>query len=320
MGDPHVPSNERGVHKSVTGGAVDGGACLDHNEGGYKKDTCCYRFQAKSEPRKGAYHEVYKQYVLKGDTAALRKRIARFRQQGSVDDFLLTNQFKTQAGGVCPANTDYSDRLGLPENQGDWDLDGPPTGTTLPSVAKAKTAKKKVIKAGKNFTKAFWPYWNNAHHLISKATFADRITGITDLATRRLVQVGLLRVMYNINHHKNVIFLPMDEEVGQLVLLPRHLTLGGSSATPDPNPFFDHRGYNGLVDTELDDVFKGFIAEADKARKGKKLCDALKVVKLSREKLEQLSERLFQTIRKAQPGDPLVDIKKVVAFGKKKKG
>jgi hypothetical protein len=313
LADPHVPSNERGVHKSV--GGLDGGACLDHNEGSYKKDSCCYRYQAKNDPRAGKYKAVYEDYVLRGDNKNLRQRVARFRREG-VGDTLETNQYPTEKGGVYPSATDYSDQLDLPEQKGDWDLDGPKR--LLASVAKAKKAKKKKIHPGKNFTKAFWPYWNNAHHLISKGTFADRIAGIVELDTRKLVQVGLLRSMYNINHHKNVVFLPMDEEVGQLVLLPRHLTLGGASIAPDPNPFFDHKAYNALVDGKLTTIIDDYCAEVRKARKGKKLCDVVKVVKLSIDKLEGLSESCFETIRKAKPGAALVDIKKLKPLRKKR--
>lgn len=310
MGDSkHVPSNERGVHKSV--GGLDGGACLEHNEGGYKKDSCCYRYQAKNDPRKGRYKAIYENYVLKGDNKGLRQRIARFRRAG-VGDTLETNQYGTASGGVYPSNTDYSDALALPEQKGDWDLDGPKRG--LASVAKSRKAKRKTIAPGKNFTKAYWPYWNNAHHLISKATFADKVAGITELTTRKLVQVGLLRAMYNINHHKNVIFLPMDEEVGQLLLLPRHLTLGGTSKIKDPNPFFDHEAYNALVLGKLKSIIDDYCSDARKSRRGKKLCDAMKVVKLSIRKLENLSKKCFGAIEKAgkaAAGKPLVDITKL---------
>jgi hypothetical protein len=289
-------------------GALDGGACLAHNEGGYKKDSCCYRYQAKNEPRGGRYEDVYANYVLKGDKKGLRARVARFARDG-VGDELETNQYPTATGGVYPSNADYSDSLDLPEQKGDWDLKGP--GRTLGSVAKAKAAKKKKILPGKNFTKAYWPYWNNAHHLISKATFANKVAGVAELDTRKLVEVGLLRAMYNINHHKNVVFLPMDEEVGQLVLLPRHLTLGGASVSPDPNPFFDHEAYNMLVDGKLKKIVDDYCAAVRKARKGKKLCDAVKVVKLSIRKLENLSEKCFKAIEKAgkgAAGAPLVDL------------
>lgn len=306
MASKHVPSNERGVHKSV--GGLDGGACLDHNEGSYKKDSCCYRYQAKNDPRKGKYKAIYENYLLASDKKGLRQRIARFK--GGAGDTLETNQYGTAKGGVYPSNTDYSDTLALPEQKGDWDLDGPKR--LLASVAKSKKAKKKTIAPGKNFTKAYWPYWNNAHHLISKATFADKVAAIVELTTRKLVQTGLLRAMYNINHHKNVIFLPMDEEVGQLLLLPRHLTLGGKSQIKDPNPFFDHEAYNQLVDGKLTTIIDDYCAEARKSRKGKKLCDAMKVVKLSIRKLENLSRRCFSAIEKAgtkAAGAPLVDIK-----------
>lgn len=310
---PHVPSNDPGVHKSV--GGLDGGACLDHNEGGYKKNSCCYRYQAKNEPRGGKYVDVYKDYVLKGDAPGLRKRIARFRRDGA-GDTLKTNQYGTEKGGVYPADSQYSDTLALPEQAGDWDLDGPKR--QLGSVAKAKSAKQKRIDPGKNFTKAYWPYWNNAHHLISKATFAEKVATIAELDTRKLVQVGLLRALYNVNHHKNVVFLPMDEEVGQLLLLPRHLTLGGASVDPDPNPFFDHQRYNQLVDGKLNDVVNAYSDEVRKARKGKKLCDVVKVVSLSIDRLEALSESCFESIRNAKPGAPLVDMKRLLPMRRKK--
>lgn len=58
-------------------------------------------------------------------------------------------------------------------------------------------------------------------------------------------------------------------------------------------------------------VVDDFVQTATSARSGATQCEALKVIKLAKKKLEKVSERCFDAIvsvGKKKPGQPLVDI------------
>ena len=281
----HLASSEHPEHIPVEGSTEDG-ACLFHNEPKYKPVSCSYRWQGKQEKRPN-HVKVYRNYPV----ANLKQKVL---QRGIENDYLRTMQRETKKGGQCPAQTSYDAKLKLPEERGDWDLDGP--SRFRPSPAAAPTKAKKYIPPTRNFTTAFWPYWNNAHHLIPKGHFAGRIMAIKDPDLRELVTVGLFRGKYNINHFKNVIFLPMDEEVGMLLRLPRHLTLDGDASVKTPGDFADHTEYTARVDDGLEPVIDAYVEEARAARGDSKKCEIMKTITLSREQLERLSEQCFTRI------------------------
>lgn len=300
----HLPRDDHPMHVSHAG--VEGGACLFHVEGTYKDNSCSYRWQGKHDPR-ASYTRVYRNYPLRTGQAALARRGIVGR------DHVNTMQRITRSGNTLPQEEYYSDTLRLPEERGDWDLDGPKRGRTLPSPAKNAATGWGEIGPGQNFTTAYWPYWNNAHHLIPKALFRKRVAqDIEDVAIRELVQAGLFRATYNVNHYVNVIFLPMDEEVGQVLHLPRHLTLNGE-ADVHRKDYTDHVTYTGHVRTGLNSVVRSFEREAGKA--AEKACDAKKTIRLAKRKLERISEQCFRHITafgRASPGKSLNDIGPVV--------
>lgn len=301
MGKPsqHIPTNEKGVHKSS--GNKDAGACLLHNVSRYQADSCSYRWQGKEEPRK-PHQKVYKNYPT--DKAGRAKR-------GIKGATIKTMQrTSAESGNLVPAAVYYDATLDAP-GPGDWDLDGPGAASQSPSAKPNKAWK--TIPKGENFTTAYWPYWNNAHHIIPKAMLKDVIMAIGDKDVRALVIVGLQKALYNVNQYKNVIFLPMDEEVGMMLRLPRHLTLDGSSSVADPQPFANHIEYTALVQKGLQPIIDDLADKADDARAGKKLCQAKKDIKLSKIKLENHSEKCWKAIvdfgkTKAGAGAPIVDM------------
>ncbi|MGC3999321.1 MAG: AHH domain-containing protein [Anaeromyxobacter sp.] len=156
------------------------------------------------------------------------------------------------------------------------------------------------------------PDWNNAHHLIPKATFADAIMDVEDPEIRDLVSVGLHRGQYNINHYKNMLFLPMDQEVAQVLRLPRHLTLNGPADVHVPSDYADHEHYTAEVVRGLDPVIRDFEQHASQARgTPPDPCKAMETIQITKEKLERLSEQCFQGVVAfggTSPGASLNDI------------
>jgi hypothetical protein len=298
LSDPsqHIASSEQAEHICVKG-STENGACLFHNESDHKPVSCSYRWQGKNDPRGGKYSEVYANYPLASAKAQLAER-------GIGLGYLKTMQRVANSGNITPAEIHYRKWLKLPQNKGDWDLHGP--------LGVARDATRKFIPPGQNFTGMYWPYWNNAHHLIPKAMFRDRIFAIKDRDVRNLVIIGLFRAKYNINHYVNVMFLPMDAEVGRLLRLPRHLSLKGVSQIVDRKPCFDHVQYTRFVYDKLKPVIEqDFTKAAKEAMTGKTKCEALKVVTMAKHKLERISRKCFDEIvsfGERSPGAPLVDI------------
>jgi hypothetical protein len=296
-GKEHLSNEAEGLHKS-NAQSTDG-ACLFHYFEEYKANSCCYRWQGKKDPRKD-HTKIYKNYLL----ASQKQRLA---QRGIAAGFLKTNQYATEKGGVYPPALSYDKQLALPTNRGDWDLDGPRRKVRSPAASPSDS--KAWIKKDKNFTTAYWPYWNNAHHLIPKALFRDRIEAIEDAEVRTLVEIGLFRGEYNINYYKNVVFLPMDEEVARALCLPRHLTLQGPAVEKTGADYADHSLYTAVVKSKLQIVVNGFVAAM--APLTSDFCEGVKTAKLSKEQLEALSESCFQKIRgfgRTNAGAPLNDI------------
>jgi hypothetical protein len=293
----HLSDAAKGLHDSVD--KSTDGACLFHYYESHRENSCSYRWQGRQDPRED-HTNIYANYPLASEKSKLRER-------GIVRDHLRTMQYDTKAGGQNPADTCYAKTLALPEQPKDWDLDGPERQRPIPAARPGKV--KRFIRPNKNFTTATWPYWNNAHHLIPKALFRERIAEIEDEKLRTLVEVGLFRGRYNINHYKNVIFLPMDQEVAQVLQLPRHLTLQGPAAVKTGADYADHTEYTARVEDELQPIVDAFARSM--RSKAKNLCKGVKTARLSRQRLEQLSETCFKKVTgfgKKKPGAPLNDM------------
>jgi A nuclease family of the HNH/ENDO VII superfamily with conserved AHH len=176
----------------------------------------------------------------------------------------------------------------------------------------AVDAARKPIAPGMNFTTSFWPYWNNAHHMIPKGTLnAEIAKADTDPRIVNLIRAGLLKAPYNVNHYINMILLPMDTEVGKILNLPRHLSLDDGSTAFDRKPKFDHIPYNYKIEARLKSIIDEYTAKAAEIRGENQDCDIKKMAPLSKLKLHKLSDDCYQAITDfgaSSPGEPLVDL------------
>lgn len=174
----------------------------------------------------------------------------------------------------------------------DWHIGGP----KQPIQRKTFRVFQTTVPAGKNFTKALWPYFNNAHHIIPKGTLQKSIKQLgSDLSD--IVQKALLKAHYNVNHKTNMIFLPMDKRVGSLVRLPRHLERRALRSHP---VYDDYVKAEKKLETDEDKGLKRIMNEFKKA--AKQAQDAagddhpIPDADLSKKKLEKLSRTLLKDI------------------------
>ncbi|MEM9801278.1 MAG: AHH domain-containing protein, partial [Planctomycetota bacterium] len=196
------------LHDVIDGGREEG-ACLTGHLADFKKRrnqvSCNYRWQC---------------YEGNQADSSITERLERYKD--------VEHKARYRTDLRVTKTTDwllkYCFFVPAPE-EGDWDIGGPSKDLKRRTFAGTKTK----IPAGENFTSALWPYYNNAHHIIPKGTLKSEIaaTNVSDI-----VQKGLLKAKYNINHAKNMIFLPMDKRIGQILHLPRHLEFRGKMSHP----------------------------------------------------------------------------------------
>lgn len=294
--------------KHKKSGSADGenGACIaGPYEAAYrKKNSCSYRWQTVM-----AYSEDEGTGNLDGranpfKTPRLRAALETSRYE--------TAKSKKKRRRYYPSG--YPAKLPvprpLPEGEIDWGILGPKTTW----VVKDPKTKKRLftIPAGQNFKGkkcSMWPWWNNAHHIIPKATLKNAIAAVENpkdwksrLSVKTIITRFLLHEKYNVNHHKNVIILPMDKEVGKKLGLPRHLILEDDTTleeledrgTPEPTPKFDHVNYNKLANGRLVTIMNKFKSAAKKAAGGE-AC-VTKEMNAAKEMLETLSDDLHSAI------------------------
>jgi hypothetical protein len=198
-------------------GGLDKGGCLTGHLTEYRKsDSCSYRWQAVARSRSNRKPI----YNLKKITAKDMQRVKDDRTSKAkvADGSLVTSAYYSKdkkTGKMTAINPPgYATRLRVPDDPKDWWVD-----------------------TGDNFEGFIVPYWNNAHHMIPKGTFNEVIDKVEQKASARvrdLIVCSLIEARYNINHHKNMILLPQDKEVGILFRLPRHLILEDDTATRPP--------------------------------------------------------------------------------------
>jgi A nuclease family of the HNH/ENDO VII superfamily with conserved AHH len=278
----HLANNFKGTHKQIAKSTENGG-CLWGHGAGYRINSCCYRWQAheRAKTEKNCT-EIYHRY----------KEVPRTSK-------ITTSQYKTEKDGLFPAH--YCAELDPPQS-GDWDVTGP-----FRDIYRNKSLH---IKTGKNFRKDTWPYWNNAHHLIPKGTLVATIEVETekDPDIGVFIKKALMVGKYNVNHKKNMMFLPQDREVAQMLTLPRHLTLkhgDGPNGEIEPT---DHKLYNEHVRQKLKLIIDDF-KEKIKLEKHPNPKD----IKLDKAKLENLSKTLFMTIKSLGSGKKLASAGKSLA-------
>lgn len=294
----HMPKYKAGKHTSV--GDPDGGACLTGHKSKYKKnDSCSYRWQSKKESlasRTGVYDKDPQWKDVKKQVLAEREDA----RSGTPDGFLGTSSYWTRRRRLYPGG--YAQKLAMP-NKGDWYVGGPNAKSLR------KPGGRGYVPAHRNFEHMLWPYWNNAHHMIPKGTLKAVIEH-KEITTRcqKLIKGALLKAKYNVNRHVNMIFLPMDKEVGIVLGLPRHLVLEDEATVVEKSPKFDHLTYNGNVETELKKIVKVYKRAVDKELE--KDCVSPDF-ELSKKKLERLSNTCYDQIVKfgtKSAGSPISDM------------
>jgi hypothetical protein len=298
--------------KHKDSGALEGGACLKGDcVGTYKEDkSCSYRWEVVHACRGGEYVGLgRKQHYVTPKGVTGRVRTMRYQTKGSKG---------SSKPKFSPAK--YPSSLPAPDAANkDWDIDGPTTSYKITQKIGGKTVVFDTVKKDENFESVTRPWWNNAHHMIPKATLRGRINAMNNPAgwkgpatLRRVIACFLLKAQYNVNHYRNMIILPMDAEVGRLIGLPRHLVLEDKPAalkSGDKKTKFDHEKYGDLVWSELDPIMDEFTKGAKKADKGD--C-VTKEVNGSKEKLEELSDRCYRGITTGvKKGDPISLLKAI---------
>ncbi len=183
-----------------------------------------------------------------------------------------------------------------------------------------------------NFEKSWIvPYWHNAHHLIPKSMLINEITTAAgnDPDVSIIIQQALLNAQYNINEDINMIILPQDQSVANLLSLPRHISLskGGEHAShtsydkgiSQSKPFRD--AIKVIITKELKKVISDY-KKAVKSAKNKSPKKHPKVkAKANKTQLEDLSNELYNAItgktpgKFFDPGEPLdsIDLKSILA-------
>jgi len=251
---------------------TEDGACLTGHQASYSKKTagkqvsCNYRYQAHEQAKAESSIKSRLHGYPTNRTAAIRTALK-----------------------VAPPR--YSTSI-APPRKGDWDLDGPTSG---PIVRKNKAGRKVTIPVTMNFSQDTWPYWNNAHHLIPKGTLKDVIVSNKPAVISNMIQQGLLDAKYNVNHKKNMLMIPQDREVADLLDMPRHIQLKEGD---DPNisaQVFNHPEYNDMVEVGLKKIIRAYTKTADNAYKNK-TGHAIPNITLSKARLVKLSGSLLTLV------------------------
>ncbi|MBU8899865.1 AHH domain-containing protein [Corallococcus sp. M34] len=259
---------------------TENGACLTGHQGNFadfkNKVSCNYRYQAY-EQAKG--HDGIKARLHRYNNDLPKRR-------------LETSAYPANKGGMTPDR--YCAHLEIPE-PGDWDVEGP-----FRTVRRRTFDKRKVkIRAGYNFTQDTWPYWNNAHHLIPKGTLESEFSK-QEAMVSNLMQKALLKTRYNVNHKKNMLMIPQDREVAELLQLPRHIQLKDGDTSRVAASCTDHPVYSQMTVEMLSGLqkiisdYREICQEALLGVEGKE--HAIPDAELDKTRLESLSTRLLNLI------------------------
>jgi hypothetical protein len=286
-------------HKVSSAGTGDGGACVKgpYNTKYTKNDSCSYRWQAVM-----AYSKKGKQSIDGRENRLVTPKATQVRTSR-----YETSKSKSRASGkksFYPG--DYPAALRIPDDPQGWCVGGPTKTLEVKDGPGGKVLFK--IPAHKNFTSHLWPYWNNAHHIIPKGTLKSTIAELENPtgwppkspALRNIVERFLLKKLYNVNHHSNVILLPMDKEVAKILKLPRHLLLEDDDDVPMPleeaSPKFDHLLFNLQAQAQLIGIMDDFSSAAKKAAGGGGKTCVTDEMEAAEKKLRDLSDFLHDEI------------------------
>lgn len=276
-GDGHFgPEALDNLHKKFRAeGTTEGGACLTGHQASFSghngKATCNYRYQAYEQANS---HGGIKGHLHSYESVTVRGPIR-------------TSAWKKNKPEYCAF---------LPKpRKGDWHVTGPLLG----DIVRQNYAKKKVVvPQGMNFTQELWPYWNNAHHLIPKGTLKDKILGETDKVAT-LIQKALLTAQYNINHKVNMLMMPQDKRVADILGLPRHIQLRDGDAAGIAASCGNHPVYNLMtceIERGLNSIIKNYRKLVNQAIDDVKGTHKVPKPTLDKKKLESLSRRLLKMI------------------------
>jgi hypothetical protein len=253
---------------------LENGGCLTGHEGTFKPNrSCSYRWQAVERSR------THRKPIYNLDfTDADVQRVINQRDPNARvgPGLLMTSAYyskdkKTGQKFVTPLG--YATRLKIPKDFRDW-----------------------WIEKGTNFQGFIVPWWNNAHHLIPKGILNK---GIDDGArdnprVRDVVVCSLIEARYNINHHRNVVLLPMDKEVAVMYRLPRHLVLEDETEIQETgSPVFNHQSYNATVSQRLRGIIRSYKRACDDAVR--RDCNT-KFISIAKTQLEHLSRDCYAEV------------------------
>ena len=110
-----------------------------------------------------------------------------------------------------------------------------------------------ITADGENFqTRCTRPYWHEAHHIIPSGALQEAISKSAENEPLEptfvaLIRDGLLKEMYNLNHMRNMLILPMAREVAYALGLPRHRVSADARS---------HTEYSDKVRMRLDKIFR----------------------------------------------------------------
>ena len=281
---------------SIGKNTTEGGACLTGHKADFQdfggKVTCNYRYQAFEHAKSnGRIRRRLHSYTRK-------LPIYHREADGQLKMFIRSSAYLASSGNMSPDR--YSQWLPLPQ-PGDWHLGGPTR-----EIPRSTFVDSEKIKVGHNFTRDTWPYWNNAHHLIPKGTFAAAIAeqGTT---ISELIQEALLEAKYNINHKINMLFMPQDKEVANILGMPRHIQLKEGDAAGLSAQCLDHPVYSTWTreaKAGLDEIIQDYKKICEDAEKEAQANHGIPDPELDKKRLERLSKRLLDLILNWRgPGD-----------------
>jgi hypothetical protein len=277
----HYGANALNKLHGKVGDTTEGGACLTGHQASFRgktgQCTCNYRYQG---------------YEHAKENSAIKDKLHSYTTARTTP---VPTSAPTGENGLFPGR--YCATL-APPGPGDWDITGP---TSAPISRGSFRRGAVTVPLGMNFTQDTWPYWNNAHHLIPKGTLKESITkedtdnpGVSDL-----IQQCLLEAKYNINHKVNMLLMPQDLEVANMLGMPRHLQLqekdGSVQIAVGNHPVYNEYvskaegGLNKIVQ-DYAKICKDAIADAKKNE------HPLPKAELDKKKLEALSEQLLKFI------------------------
>ena len=202
--DNHITEQDlKDLHQPK--GGAGGKGCLIRHQSRKEGHECSHQWQAvkKAEANPSMYNYPAYEALCEGGVFETAARISK-------------------KGNFWPPN------YGMPHT---FDKDG----KWLPYKKKPKPGQWDLGFA-QNFQHYLKPYWHNAHHIIPNSTLSkailDSVKDDDDGAElAMMIKGGLLMGTYNLNDQINMVILPMDKQVGDVLNLPRHLR--GHEAGPN---------------------------------------------------------------------------------------